>query len=78
MFHLLFGPLLPGSRAGPLVELAALGEQVRVAASLLDASTRPPADASRAATQLIRDGLELRRKLEKRIARVGYTRRIPG
>lgn len=70
MFHLLFGPLLPGSRADPLVELAAIGQQVGLASSLLNGSERPPA-ASRVATQLLRDGIGLRRKLETRIARAG-------
>lgn len=71
MFHLHFGQLLPGSRTDPPVELAAIGQQVGLASSLLDASERPPADASRAATQLMRDGIGLRRKLETRIARAG-------
>jgi hypothetical protein len=71
MFHLLFGPLLPGSRADRLVELAAMAEQVSLASTLLDTSARPPAEASRAVTQLMRNGVGLRRKLETRIARAG-------
>jgi hypothetical protein len=71
MFHLLFGPLLAVSRADPPLELAATAEQVSLASSLLDAGARSPAEASRAVTQLIRDGIGLRRKLETRLARAG-------
>jgi hypothetical protein len=71
MFHLLLCPLLPGSRADPLVELAAMAEQVSLASSLLNTSARSPAEASRAVTQLIRDVIGLRRKLETRIAKAG-------
>ena len=71
MFHLLFGPLLPGSRVAPTVKLAAMAEQLSLASSLLEMSARSPAEASRAVTQLIRNGVGLRRKLESRIARAG-------
>jgi hypothetical protein len=71
MFRLLFGSLLSGSRPDRLVELAAMAEQVSLASSLLGTSARPPAEASRAITQLMRNGIGLRRKLETRIARAG-------
>jgi hypothetical protein len=54
-----------------LVELGAMAEQVSLASSLLEAGARPPADASRAVTQLLRQVAGLRRKLEIRIARAG-------
>jgi len=69
VFHLLFGPLLPDSRSGPPAELAAIAEQVNLLASLLDASGRSPAEASRAVTQLLRDCIGLRRRLEARVTR---------
>jgi hypothetical protein len=69
MLHRLFDSLLPDPRAGRPVELAAMADQLSLASSLLDAGARSPADAARAVTQLIRDGIGLRRKLEARVAR---------
>lgn len=51
--------------------------QLSLAASLLDPGARSPAEASRAVTQLVRDGIGLRRKLEARVARAALSSTDP-
>jgi hypothetical protein len=71
VFHLLFGPLLPLRRSDGLGELAAIGEKVGAASLLLYPNLRLSQGASSEVTRLCHETIDLRRRLETRLARAG-------